>query len=111
MLWLGGWRCCCVAPVGGAGDGVGEGAAGRALSVGAAGDANGKGVVGDALIDGGVLMVGLGPRHSWRRFPWALLASVLDLAPLGVDDADGVVGVVPGGVAVLAVVDALGCCR
>ena len=23
-----------------------------------------------------------GPRHSWRRLPWALLASVLALAPL-----------------------------
>ena len=27
-------------------------------------------------------MVGAGPRHSWRRFPWALLAGVLALAPL-----------------------------
>ena len=33
-------------------------------------------------MDGGVLTVGAGPRHSWRRFPWALLASVLALAPL-----------------------------
>ena len=27
-------------------------------------------------------MVGAGPRHSWRRFPWALLAGVLALPPL-----------------------------
>ena len=26
--------------------------------------------------------MGAGPRHSWRRFPWALLAGVLALAPL-----------------------------
>ena len=32
-------------------------------------------------MDGGVLTVGAGPRHSWRRFPWALLAGVLALAP------------------------------
>ena len=37
--------------------------------------------MGDALVDGGVLTVGVGPRHSWRRFPWALLAVVLALAP------------------------------
>ena len=28
-------------------------------------------------MDGSVLMVGVGPRHSWQRFPWALLAGVL----------------------------------
>ena len=33
-------------------------------------------------MDGGVLTVGAGPRDSWRRFPWALLAGVLALAPL-----------------------------
>ena len=33
-------------------------------------------------MDGGVLTMGAGPRHSWRRFPWALLAGVLALAPL-----------------------------
>ena len=44
------------------------------------GDAEGEGVVGGALVDGGVLTVGVGPRHSWQRFPWALLAGVL--APL-----------------------------
>ena len=33
-------------------------------------------------MDGGVLTVGAGPRHSWRRVPWALLAPVLALAPL-----------------------------
>ena len=33
-------------------------------------------------MDGGVLTVGAGPRHSWQRFPWALLAGVLALAPL-----------------------------
>ena len=33
-------------------------------------------------MDGGVLTVGTGPPHSWRRFPWALLAGVLALAPL-----------------------------
>ena len=41
--------------------------------------------------------MGVGPRHSWRRFPWALLAGVLALAVsavpvvrtlLGVLDAD-----------------------
>ena len=52
------------------------------MGVGAAGDAEGEGVVGDALLDGGVLTVGLGPRHSCWRFPWALLAGVLALAPL-----------------------------
>ena len=31
-------------------------------------------------MDGGVLTVGVGPRHSWQRFPWASLARVL--APL-----------------------------
>ena len=72
---MGGWRCRCVAAVGGAGDGVGEGAAG-----GAVGDVEGEGAVDDALVDGGVLTVGVGPRHSWRRFPWASLARVL--APL-----------------------------
>ena len=109
MLWVGGWRCRCVASVSGALDGVGEGAAGGALGVGAAGDADGKDVVGDALVDGGVLTVGVGPRHSWRRFPWALLACVLALAPLGVVNADGVVGVIPGVFAMVAVVDAPGC--
>ena len=53
----GGWWCCCDAAVSGAGDAVGEGAAGVAPSVGAAGDADGEGVVGDALVDGGVLTV------------------------------------------------------
>ena len=72
---MGGWRWRCVAAVGGAGSGVGEGAAGEAV-----GDVEGEGAVGDALVDGGVLRVGVGPRHSWRRFPWALLAGVL--APL-----------------------------
>ena len=43
-------------------------------------DVEGEGVVGDPLVDGGVLTVGSGLRHSWRRFPWALLAGVL--APL-----------------------------
>ena len=33
-------------------------------------------------MDGGVLTVGAGPRDSWRRVPWALLAGVLALAPL-----------------------------
>ena len=33
-------------------------------------------------MDGGVLTVGAGPRHSWLRFPWALLAGVFALAPL-----------------------------
>ena len=70
---VGGWRCRHLAAVGGAGDGVG---------VGAASDDEGAGVVGDALVDGGVLTVGAGPRYSWRRFPWALLAGVLALAPL-----------------------------
>ena len=69
------WRWRCVAAVGGAGDGVGKGAAG-----GAVGDVEGEGPVGDALVDGGVLTVGVGPRHYWRRFPWASLAGVL--APL-----------------------------
>ena len=44
------------------------------------GDVKGEGAVGDALVDGGVLTVGLGPRHSWRRFAWASQADVL--APL-----------------------------
>ena len=44
------------------------------------GDVEGEGAVDDALVDGGVLTVGVGPRHSWRRFPWASLAGVL--APL-----------------------------
>ena len=54
---VGGWWCCSVAAVGGAGDAVAEGAAGGALGVGAAGDADGEGVVGDALVDDGVLTV------------------------------------------------------
>ena len=33
-------------------------------------------------MDGGVLTVGAGPRHSWRRSPWALLPGVFALAPL-----------------------------
>ena len=69
---MGGWRCRCVAAVGGAGDGVGEGAAG-----GAVGDVEGEGAVGDALVDSGVLKVGVGPCQSRRSFPWALLAGVL----------------------------------
>ena len=44
------------------------------------GNVKGEGLVGDALVDGGVLTVGVGPLHCWRRFPWALLAGVL--APL-----------------------------
>ena len=44
------------------------------------GDVEAEGAVGDALVDGGVLTVGVGPRQSWRRFPWASLAGVL--APL-----------------------------
>ena len=44
------------------------------------GDVEGEGAVGDALVYGGVLTVGVGPRHSWHRFPWASLAGVL--APL-----------------------------
>ena len=90
---VGGWWCCCDAAVGGAGDVVGEGAAG-----------DGEGVVGHPLVDGGA--VGVGPRPSWRRFPWALLAGASVLAVLavscvgallGVVDADGVAGVVLGG--------------
>ena len=72
---VGGWRWRCVATVGGVGDGVGEGAAD-----GAVGDVEGEGAVGDALVDGGVLTAGVGPRHSWWRYPWVLLARVL--APL-----------------------------
>ena len=72
---MGGWRWRCVAAVCGAGDGVGEGAAS-----GAVGDVQGEGAVRDAMVDGGVVTVGLGPRHFWRRFPWASLARVL--APL-----------------------------
>ena len=41
------------------------------------GDVEGEGAVGDALVHGGVLTVRLGPRHSWRSFPWASLAGVL----------------------------------
>ena len=41
------------------------------------GDVEGEGAVGDALVDGGVLTVGVGSRHSWRRFPSASLARVL----------------------------------
>ena len=44
------------------------------------GDVKGEGAVGDAPVDGGVLTVAVGPRHSWRRFPWVSLAGVL--APL-----------------------------
>ena len=69
---VGGWRLRCVAAVGGVGDGVGEGAAG-----GAVGNVEGEGTVGDALVAGGVLTVGVGPRNSWRRYPWASLARVL----------------------------------
>ena len=69
---LGSWRCRCVTAVGGAGDGVGEGAAGAAL-----GDVKGEGAVGDALVDVCVLTVGVGPRHSRQRFPLASLGGVL----------------------------------
>ena len=72
---VGGWRWRCVAAVGGVGDGVVEGTAG-----GAVGDVEGQGAVRDALVDGGVLTVGVGPRHSWWRYPWVSLARVL--APL-----------------------------
>ena len=44
------------------------------------GDVEREGAVSDALVDGGSLTVGVGPCHSWRRLPWALLAGVL--APL-----------------------------
>ena len=71
---MGGWRWRCVAAVGGVGDSAGEGAAG-----GAVGDVEGEGAVGDALVDGGVLTVGVGPRHSWWRYPWVSLARVLTL--------------------------------
>ena len=40
----------------------------------------GEGAVGDALVDGGVLTAGVGPRHSWCRYPWVSLVRVL--APL-----------------------------
>ena len=74
--WCCGWlKCRCVAAVGGAGDAVGEGAAG-----GSVGDVEGEGAVDAALVDGCVLTVGVGPRRSWRSFPWALLEGVL--APL-----------------------------
>ena len=33
-------------------------------------------------VGGGVLTVGAGPRHSWRRCSWVLLAGVFPLAPL-----------------------------
>ena len=69
---MGGWRWRCVAAVGGVGDVVGEGTAGRAV-----GDVEGEGAVGDALVDGGVPTVGVGPSHSWQRYPWASLARVL----------------------------------
>ena len=72
-----------------------------------AGDAGGEGVAGGALVGGGARMVGVGPRHSWRRFPWALLVGVSALVPLGVVDADGVAA---GGVAVVAVVYVPGWC-
>ena len=55
-----GWRYCCDAAVGGAGDVVGEGAASGAPGVGAAGDAHGADAVGDTLVDGGVLTVSWG---------------------------------------------------
>ena len=78
---VGGWWCCCVAGVGGAGDVVVEGAAGGVPGVGAASDADGEGVVGDALVDGGVLTAswgwdlatpGRGPSgHCWPVcWPW-----------------------------------------
>ena len=44
------------------------------------GDVEGEGAVGDALVDGGVLTAGVGPRHSWWRYPLVSLARVL--APL-----------------------------
>ena len=74
---VGGWWCCCVAGVGGAGDVVGEGAADGAPGVGAAGDADGEGVVGDALVDGGVLTVSWGwdlatPGGGSRGHCWPL---------------------------------------
>ena len=44
------------------------------------GDVEGDGAVGDALVDGRVLTAGVGPCHSWWRYPWVSLARVL--APL-----------------------------
>ena len=115
MLWVGGWwslccrcRCCC--------DFVCEGAAGGAPGVGVAGAADGKGVLGDALVDGGVLTVPWGwdlatPHGGSRGHCWLVLAVPGVGALLGVVGADGVVGVVPGGFAVVAVVDVPDCCR
>ena len=44
------------------------------------GNVEGEGAVGDALVDGGDLTAGVGPRHSWWRYPRVSLARVL--APL-----------------------------
>ena len=44
------------------------------------GDVEGEGAAGVALVDGGVLTAGVGPGHSWWRYPWVSLARVL--APL-----------------------------
>ena len=41
------------------------------------GDVEGEGAAGVALVDGGVLTAGVGPRHSWWRYPWVSLARVL----------------------------------
>ena len=41
------------------------------------GDVEGEGAVGGSLVDGGVLTVGMGPRHSRWRYPWVPLARVL----------------------------------
>ena len=38
---------------------------------------------------------GMGPRHSWRRFPWALLAGVLALAVFAVPAGPLLVSLMP----------------
>ena len=88
------------------GGAIGEGGVGGALGVDVAGDADSEGAAGDAMVDGvsgdalmvrvlqgmlpltvplvlttvrmlQVMILGVGPRHSWRRAWWALLVGWL----------------------------------
>ena len=123
---VGGWRCCCDAAVGGAGDVVSEGV------VGGGGGGHGVGEAGDGLVDGVscdalgsrvllMMVLGVCPCFLWWRLGgllvhplwWRWLPPVSEVAAGDVDGrggaGDGVVdGVGFGGV---SVVPGVGVCR
>ena len=126
---VGGWRCCCDAAVGGAGDVVGEG------GVGGGDGGNGVGDAGDGLVDGVscdalesrvllMMVLGVCPCFLWwrlggllvHRLWWRWLPPVSEVATGDVDGrggaADGVVDCVGlGGVGVVPVVGVCRCRR